>query len=59
MHRLAPLEEGSAPRFLAAPEELTAEVLVFIGPTREERRRAAQRPRLAPAAVAEAMRRHG
>jgi hypothetical protein len=44
---------------LAAPEALAADVLALIGPTRDERRRAAQRPRLTPGAVAEAMRRHG
>ena len=59
VHRLPPLQDGLAPRFLACPEELAAELLVLIGPPRNERRRVAQRPRLAPAAVAEAMRRHG
>ena len=59
VHRLPPLQDGLAPRFLACPEELAAELLVLIGPPRDERRRVAQRPRLAPAAVAEAMRRHG
>ena len=59
VHRLPPLQDGLAPRFLACPEELAAELLVLIGPPRDERRRVAQRPRLAPAAVAEVMRRHG
>ena len=59
VHRLPPLQDGLAPRFLACPEDLAAELLLLIGPPRDERRHAAQRPRLAPAAVAEAMRRHG
>jgi len=59
VHRLAPLAAGLPPRFLAAPEALAAEALALIGPTRDERRRAAQRPRLSASAVAEAMRRHG
>jgi len=57
VHRLAPLEEGLAPRFLAAPEPLAAEALALIGPGRKERRRAAQRPPLTTAGVAAAMRR--
>ena len=59
VHRLPPLEDGLAPRFLACPERLAAEVLALIGPTRDERRHAAERPRLSAGAVAEAMRRHG
>jgi myo-inositol-1(or 4)-monophosphatase len=57
VHRLPPLEAGLPPRVLAASEALAAEVLALIGPSREERRAAAQRSRLRPAAVADAMRR--
>ena len=57
VHRLPPLEPGLPPRFLAAPERLAAEVLALVGPSREERRAAAERSRLSPGAVAEAMRR--
>ena len=57
VHRLPPLEDGLAPRFLAAPECLAAEVLALIGPSAKQRRRAAQRGPLSAASVAEAMRR--
>lgn len=57
VHRLAPLEEGLAPRFLTAREPLAAEVLALIGPGAKERRRAAKRAPLNPASVAAAMRR--
>ena len=57
VHRLAPLEEGLAPRFLAAREPLAAEALILIGPGRKERRRAAKRAPLSTASVAAAMRR--
>ena len=57
VHRLAPLEEGVAPRLLAAREPLAAEVLVLVGPGSKERRRAAQRPSLSTGSVADAMRR--
>ena len=57
VHRLAPLEEGLAPRFLAAREPLAAEALILIGPGRKERRRAAKRAPLSAAGVAAAMRR--
>lgn len=46
VHRLPPLEDGLAPRFLAAREPLAAEVLDLIGPSSKERRRAAQAPPL-------------
>jgi myo-inositol-1(or 4)-monophosphatase len=58
VHRLAPLEEGLAPRFLAAREPLAAEVLGLIGPGPKERRRAATRAPLSAANIAAAMRRH-
>jgi myo-inositol-1(or 4)-monophosphatase len=59
VHRLEPLEEGLAPRFLAAPPTLAAEVLTLVGPGAKERRRAAQRPPLSSESVAAAMRRRG
>ena len=57
VHRLPPLEAGLAPRFVAAPAHLGAEILELIGPSPEERRRATQRPPLSAASVAQAMRR--
>ena len=56
-HRLEPLAEDLAPRFLAAPAGLAAEVLALVGPPAKERRRSAQRPPLSPESVADAMRR--
>jgi myo-inositol-1(or 4)-monophosphatase len=57
VHRLPPLEDGAAPRLLAAREPLAAEVLVLVGPGSKERRRAAQRPSLSTGSVTKAMRR--
>jgi myo-inositol-1(or 4)-monophosphatase len=57
VHRLEPLEPELAPRYLAAPPDLAAEVLHLIGPSAKERRRAAERPPLSAQRVAEAMRR--
>jgi myo-inositol-1(or 4)-monophosphatase len=58
VHRLEPLEPELAPRYLAAPPGLAAEVLELVGPSaKERRRRAAERPPLSAARVAEAMRR--
>ena len=58
VHRLEPLEPELAPRFLAAPPALAAEVLELVGPSaKERRRRAAERPPLSAERVAEAMRR--
>jgi len=57
VHRLPPLEDGLAPRFLAAREPLAAELLELIGPGPKERRHAAQRPPLSAGSVADAMRR--
>jgi myo-inositol-1(or 4)-monophosphatase len=57
VHRLEPLDDGLAPRFLAAPPALAAEVLTLVGPPAKERRKAAQRPALSPESVAAAMRR--
>ena len=58
VHRLAPLEPELAPRYLAAPVGLAAEVLELVGPSaKERRRRAAERPPLSATRVAEAMRR--
>lgn len=57
VHRLPPLEDGLAPRFLAAREPLAAELLELIGPGPKERRRAAQRAPLSAGSVADAMRR--
>jgi len=59
VHRLEPLDDGLAPRFLAAPPTLAAEVLTLVGPGAKERRRAAQRQPLSPESVAAAMRRRG
>jgi myo-inositol-1(or 4)-monophosphatase len=56
VHCLPPLEDGLAPRFLAARESLAAEILELIGPGPKQRRRAAERPALSPASVAVAMR---
>ena len=57
VHRLPPLQDGVAPRLLAAREPLAAEVLVLVGPGSKERRRTAQRPSLSTGSVADAMRR--
>ena len=57
VHRLPPLEDGLAPRFLAAPAELASEVLELVGPGAKARRRAAAVPPLSTESVAEAMRR--
>jgi myo-inositol-1(or 4)-monophosphatase len=57
VHRLDPLEDGLAPRYLAAPPELAAEVLALVGPSEKQRRRAAERGPLQPERVAEALRR--
>jgi myo-inositol-1(or 4)-monophosphatase len=57
VHRLEPLEPGLAPRSLAAPPELAAEVLELVGPSAKQRRRAAERAPLTAERVAEAMRR--
>ena len=58
VHRLEPLEPELAPRYLAAPPGLAAEVLELVGPSaKERRRRAAERPPLSAARVAEVMRR--
>ena len=58
VHRLGPLEPGLAPRYLAAPPALAAEVLELVGPSaKERRRRAAERPPISAERVAEAMRR--
>ena len=57
VHRLAPLEDKLAPRYLAAPEPLAAETLLLIGPGNKERRRTAQRPALSTASVTATMRR--
>jgi myo-inositol-1(or 4)-monophosphatase len=56
VHRLPPLEEGLAPRFLAAPAGLAGEVLPLVGPSAKARRKAA-RAELTAAGVREAMRR--
>jgi myo-inositol-1(or 4)-monophosphatase len=57
VHRLEPLEPGLAPRYLAAPPGLAAEVLELVGPSAKQRRRAAERAPLSAERVAEAMRR--
>jgi myo-inositol-1(or 4)-monophosphatase len=57
VHRLAPLEEGLAPRFLAAREPLAAEVLALVGPGTKQRRRAARRSPLSAASAAATSRR--
>ncbi len=58
VHRLAPLEPELAPRYLAAPPTLAAEVLELVGPSaKERRRRATERPSISAERVAEAMRR--
>jgi myo-inositol-1(or 4)-monophosphatase len=60
VHRLPPLDEELAPRFLAAPPELASEVLELVGPGQKARRRAAASPpALSAESVAEAMRRRG
>ena len=59
VHRLEPLEDGLAPRFLAAPAGLAAEVLALVGPSAKERRRNVRRPPLSVESVADAMRRRG
>jgi myo-inositol-1(or 4)-monophosphatase len=55
--RLEPLEKGLAPRYLAAPAGLAAEVLELVGPSEKARRRAAERGPLQPERVAETLRR--
>lgn len=57
VHRLDPLEPELAPRFLAAPPDLAAEVLELVGPSAKQRRKAAERAPLSAQRVAEAMRR--
>jgi myo-inositol-1(or 4)-monophosphatase len=57
VHRLDPLEDDLAPRFLAAPPALAAEVLTLVGPPPKERRKAAQRSPLSADSVAAVMRR--
>jgi myo-inositol-1(or 4)-monophosphatase len=57
VHRLGPLSDDLAPRYLAAPAGLAAEVLELVGPGPKERRRAAERAPLSPERVADAMRR--
>ena len=57
VHRLEPLESELAPRYLAAPPDLAAEVLELVGPSAKQRRRAAERAPLSAERVAEAMRR--
>ena len=58
VHRLDPLEPELAPRYLAAPPDLAAEVLERVGPSEKQRRRQAkERPPLSAERVAEAMRR--
>ena len=58
VHRLEPLADDLAPRYLAAPAGLAAEVLALIGPSaKERRRRATERAPLRPESVAAAMRR--
>jgi myo-inositol-1(or 4)-monophosphatase len=59
VHRLDPLDADLAPRYLAAPAGLAAEVLELVGPGPKERRRAAERGPLNPERVADAMRRRG
>ena len=57
VHRLEPLEDDLAPRFLAAPPALAAEVLALVGPGAKQRRKVAQRAPLSADSVAAAMRR--
>ena len=58
VHRLEPLEPELAPRYLAAPAAMAAEVLELVGPSaKERRRRASERSPLSAERVAEAMRR--
>lgn len=58
VHRLDPLEPDLAPRYLAAPPDLVAEVLELVGPSaKERRRRATERPPLSAERVAETLRR--
>ena len=57
VHRLEPLDDGLAPRYLAAPPGLAAEVLALVGPSDKARRKAAERGPLQPERVAEALRR--
>jgi myo-inositol-1(or 4)-monophosphatase len=56
VHRLPPLEDGLAPRFLAAPEGIAAELLELVGPPAKERGQTGQRAPLGAGAVAEAIR---
>jgi myo-inositol-1(or 4)-monophosphatase len=57
VHRLEPLAPGLAPRYLAAPAALAADVLELVGPPPKERRRSAQRTPLSADSVADTMRR--
>jgi len=57
VHRLEPLAPDLAPRYLAAPAGLAAEVLTLVGPPASERRGSAQRLSLSPGSVAATMRR--
>ena len=57
VHRLEPLEPELAPRYLAAPPDLAAEVLELVGPSAKQRRRAAERAPLSAERVAETLRR--
>jgi myo-inositol-1(or 4)-monophosphatase len=57
VHRLPPLEPDLAPRFLAAPAGIAAEVLELVGPGPKARRRAAAGSGPTTASVTEAMRR--
>ena len=57
VHRLAPLEPELAPRYLAAPPDLAADVLELVGPSAKQRRKAAERAPLSAERVAEALRR--
>ena len=59
VHRLEPLDEELAPRYVAAPAGLAAEVLELVGPGPKQRRRAAARGPLSAERVADAMRRRG
>ncbi len=57
VHRLEPLGDDLAPRYLAAPAGLAAEVLALVAPGPKERRRAAATGPLSAERVADAMRR--
>jgi myo-inositol-1(or 4)-monophosphatase len=58
VHRLAPLRDGLAPRFVVAPPALAGEVLERVGPPANQRREAAQRPGPSPESVRRALRLH-